>query len=115
MGLGSSKREEWENLVGFRIPLSEAQATFLLDSLFQVCHGRIRTPAKTSGEVNSIHAKAQAWPKEFLLLETYTSTLLSKEHVQYWAISNASPHATRAKTLPLDVIKQLGKEVDLLN
>ena len=62
MGLGSLNREDWEHLVGFRILLTEAQASFLLDCLFQVCHGRLRTLAKTYGDIKSMHHKGHAWP-----------------------------------------------------
>ena len=48
-------------------------------------------------------------------METYISTSLGEEPGQYRAISHASPHATRAKTLSLDAIMELGKEVELLN
>lgn len=115
LGLGHLPRGDWVHLVSFRILLSDAQATFLLDCLFQVCHGRIRTPATTFGEINSIHPKAHAWPKVFLLVETYTATLLSEEQGAYRAISHSSPHATKAKTLSLHHIKELAKEVDLLD
>ena len=115
MGYGKMQTKDWQHLVDFRLFLPPASATMLLDCLFQVCNGRVCTSPKTYSEIHSLHQKAHAWPKIFLLVETYCSELLSEEAGGHRAVSHKGPHAKTVKTLDTKAIKQLAEQKDLLD
>ena len=45
----------WEDLVGFRLPLSTPIASMLLDTLFHVCNGRVRSNVDNYAKINALH------------------------------------------------------------
>ena len=114
LGLGNCTREEWKNLVTFRLVISEPTAAMLLNALFQVVNGRMKVPAKTYGEIANILDKRDPWPKVFLLMQTYTDDLLSEEKGTYAGkgISHTGPHATTAKILHSAALKELALETE---
>ena len=78
LGYGSMPIEDWQYLFGFRLFLPSAYAELLVDCLFQVCNGRVRTRAKVYHEIHNGLPKSHAWPKVFLPMETYCLELLHR-------------------------------------
>lgn len=115
VGYGNLALENWKHLVQYRLLLSPAQGDMLLDCLFQVCNGRVSTPTKTYVDIANLHPKKHAWPKTFILMETYCSDLLSEEHGEHKAISQTGPQAKKVRTLDPTAIALLAKEKALLD
>ena len=79
LGYGDMAEKDWQHLVTFRLFLGNAHADMLLDCLFQVCNGRVKIVPKTYTEIHNLHPKSYAWPKVFLMVETYCGELLDGE------------------------------------
>ena len=114
LGYGDMVEKDWQHLVTFRLFLGKAHADMLLDCLFQVCNGRARTVPKTYTEIHNLHPKSHAWPKVFLLVETYCGELLDEEKGQHRAFSHTGPQPKVVKTLDVKAIKLLAQEKELL-
>ena len=57
IGYGNLPYADWEHLVRFRLPLSTPIATMLLDTLFHVCNGRVRSNVDNYAKINALHPK----------------------------------------------------------
>ena len=114
MGYGSMSTDDWQHMVQFRLFLPSAVADMLKDCLFQVCNGRISTPAETYSLIHNLHPKKYEWIKVFLIVETYCMDLLHEEHGEHKAISHTGPHAKVVKTLDKKAITLLSMEKELL-
>ena len=66
LGYGDMAEKDWLRLVTFRLFLGQAHADMLLDCLFQVCNGRVKTAPKTYTEIHNLHPKGHACPRYFL-------------------------------------------------
>ena len=110
LGYGDMAKEDWLHLVTFRLFLGQAHADMLLDCLFQVCNGRVKTAAKTYTEIHKLHPKGHAWPKVFLLVETYCGELLDAEKGQHRVFKHVGPEPKVLKTLDVKAIKLLSYE-----
>ena len=110
MGYGIMPAKDWQHLVNFRLFLSKAHADMLLDCLFQVCNGRVKTVPKTYTQIHNLHPKSNAWPKVFLMVETYCGELLDAEKGQHRASSHQGPEPKVVKTLDVKAIKLLSHE-----
>ena len=85
--------------------MSTTQAAMLLDCLFQVCNGRIRTAAKTYSDIQLLHPKGYEWMKICLLIETYCAELLNEETGLHREFNHKEPGPKRAKTLAAKCIR----------
>ena len=77
VGYGNLSHAEWQHLARFRLVLPEAIATMLLDSLFHVCNGRVKSCTENYARICALHLKKSAWPKTFILLDLYCGSLVS--------------------------------------
>ena len=114
LGYGNMPICGWNQLVSFRLVLSNAHADMMFDASVQVCNGRVRTPPETYAQINSLHSKYHPWIKVFLIMETYMTDLLSEETGVHKKFTHAGPQAKLVKTLDPKAIKALGTEKELL-
>ena len=114
LGYGNMSPKQWRHLVDFRILLPPPAVELLLDSLFGVCNGQVRTDPQTYTDIHNLYPKGHAWPKVFLLMETYCSKLLSEYTGLQRRYHHKGPKPKPVKTLDPKAIKLLSREPALL-
>ena len=96
LGFGNMAYQDWLYLVQFRLSLTPLMVVMLEDCLVHV--KEVRTKPTTYFDIHALHPTDFAWPKIFLLMETYLSELLCEDDGEHKAMSHKGPHAKMAKT-----------------
>ena len=126
IGLGKLPDRDWQPLIKFRMFLPEKIAVRLLDCLFHVCNGRVKSSTQNYGTIAGLDPKRYPWSKVFLIMEAYCGYILVADATaKAKAKSQPAPNANSqpgtqdrvipAKEIDINAIAELAKEHTLLD
>ena len=114
IGFGKTPKQGWQDLVRFRLCIPQSVATMMVDLLFHVCNGRVKSTTANYSRIAALHPKKYYWPKVFMLVEIYCGSLLDEHKVTIAADSQPQLKVINAKPVDPNHIHELSKEKDFL-
>ena len=88
----------------------------LLDCLFHVVNGRVKSTTENYAKIGALHLKKEAWAKIFLLMELYCGSLLVEDKsIENPALSQQKNKVVEARRIDKLAIAALAKEKELLS